>query len=166
MNRPPGRRRNCAIVGTKGNHRFTPQVAEMAEAAGRLAAQAGFVVMTGGGSGTMEAAARGAVQAGGLVVGILPSGDFGWGNPWSTVVIPTSIGFARNVITAHAGDVMIALPGGWGTLQEITFAIELGRPVLSWQSHSFDETDDVPPDAGEDYVAGWLARQAAALSGP
>jgi len=162
----PGRRRNCAIVGTKGNHRFTPQVHAMAETAGRLAAQAGFVVLTGGGSGVMEAASRGAVQAGGLAVGILPSGDFAWGNAWSSIVIPTSIGYARNVITAHAGDVMIALPGGWGTLQEVTFAIELGRPILSWQSHSFAETDDVPEGQGDAFVAAWLVRQAAALSGP
>lgn len=153
---PPGRRRNCAIVGTKGNHRFTPQVEEMAIAAGRLAAEAGFVVLTGGGSGVMEAAAKGCHQAGGLCVALLPSGDFEWGNDWNQVVIPTSIGFARNIITAHAGDVMLALPGGWGTLQEVTFACELGRPVLSWNSHTFPETDVVPEGEGEAFVEGWL----------
>ncbi len=162
----PGRRRNCAIVGTKGNERFTPEVARMAETAGRLAAEAGFVVVTGGGSGTMEAASKGAVEAGGLAVGILPSGDFTWGNRWSSIVIPTSIGYARNVITAHAADVMIALPGGWGTLQEVTFACELGRPVLSWKSHTFDETTVVPEGEDEAFVAAWLKEQAAALSGP
>lgn len=132
----------------------------MAIAAGRMAAEAGFVVLTGGGSGVMEAASKGCHEAGGLSIGILPSGDFEWGNRWSDVVIPTSIGFARNVITAHAGDVMLALPGGWGTLQEITFAVELGRPVLSWKSHTFDECDVVPEGAGEDFVAAWLKRHA------
>ena len=164
MSAGPGRQWNCAIVGTKGNERFTPEVKVMAETAGRLAAEAGFVVLTGGGSGVMEAASRGAVKAGGLAVGILPSGEFSWGNSWSSVVIPTSIGYARNVITAHAGDVMIALPGGWGTLQEVTFAAELGRPVLSWKSHSFDETEVVPEGAGEAFVADWLKRQAARLN--
>jgi len=157
------RRFNCAIVGTKGNERFTPEVEAMAYAAGRLAAEAGFVVLTGGGSGVMEAAARGCDAAGGLCVGLLPSADFEWGNDHNHVVIPTSIGFARNVITAHAGDVMLALPGGWGTLQEVTFACELGRPVLSWKSHTFPETDVVPEGAGEEHVRAWLQARMAAL---
>lgn len=161
-----GRRFNCAIVGTKGNERFTPAVERMAFAAGRLAAEAGFVVLTGGGSGVMDAAARGCDAAGGLCVALLPSADFEWGNPHSHVVIPTSIGFARNIITAHAGDVMLALPGGWGTLQEITFAVELGRPVLSWQSHTFDETEVVPAEEPETFVAAWLARQMGRLALP
>jgi uncharacterized protein (TIGR00725 family) len=154
------RKLNCAVVGTKGfGPKWNDQVAKMAEVAGRIATECGFLVMTGGGSGVMEYAAKGAVEAGGDAVGILPAGEFDWGNEWNTIVIPTSIGFARNVITAAAADVMIALPGRFGTMQEITFAIERKKPILSWQSWIFDEVDCMPDDVdSEVYLRQWLLR--------
>ena len=107
----------------------------MAEIAGQIAAEEGFLVVTGGRGGVMEAAAVGAHRvAGSLTLGLLPSGEMSDGNPHLDIVIPTGIGYARNSITALAGDVMVALPGGQGTLQEMSFAHDYGRPVLSWDS--------------------------------
>jgi uncharacterized protein (TIGR00725 family) len=79
----------------------------------------------------MEAAARGAAEAGGIVVGLLPSTDPRRSNPHLTVVVPTGLGHARNVLVAAAGDVLIALAGGHGTLAEVALARVLGRPVVA-----------------------------------
>lgn len=82
----------------------------------------------------MEAAAQGAHEAGGLVVGILPDAEHRAANQYVDIVIPTGIGLARNSITALACDVMVALPGHFGTLQEMSYALEYSRPVLAWRS--------------------------------
>ena len=158
------RRLNCAIVGTKGfGPKWNDRVAEMAYLAGRVATECGFLVVTGGGSGVMEFAAKGAVEAGGDALGILPADDFDWGNEWNTIVIPSTIGFARNVMTAASADVMIALPGRFGTLQEVTFAIERQKPILSWDSWVFDGVDVFPDahDCPEEFLRMWLMQHRA-----
>jgi uncharacterized protein (TIGR00725 family) len=122
-----------------------------------VATECGFLVLTGGGSGVMEAAARGAVGAGGDAIGLLPSADPDWGNEHNTIVIPTTIGFARNVITAASADVMVALPGRYGTLQEITFAIEGKKPILSIDSWVFEGVDEADSEQDlESQVRRWL----------
>ena len=132
----------------------------MAYMVGRVATECGYLVVTGGGSGVMEYAAKGAVEAGGDALGILPADDFEWGNEWNTIVIPSTIGFARNVITAASADVMIALPGRFGTLQEVTFAIERSKPILSWDSWVFDGVDILPSDEAnpENFLRTWLLK--------
>jgi hypothetical protein len=79
----------------------------------------------------MEAASRGAARHGGLVVGILPSADFAEANPWCSVVVPTGIGWTRNSVNALAGDVVVAIGGGAGTLSELAYAWIHGRPILT-----------------------------------
>ena len=127
-------------------------------------------MVTGGRSGVMEAAAQGAREANGLVLGILPGADPDAANPHVEIVIPTGIGLARNSITALVGDIMVALPGRFGTLQEVTYALEYGRPVLSWgggwdlpglEHVKTDPPDDV--ELGALWVERWLAKQAATL---
>jgi hypothetical protein len=86
----------------------------------------------------MEAAARGAHEAGGLTVGILPSYDRASANPWIDVVIPSGLGHARNVLVVASGDAVIALPGEHGTAAEIALALKLGRCVVAlgaWQDY-------------------------------
>ncbi|MBX9884124.1 MAG: hypothetical protein K2X68_04040 [Novosphingobium sp.] len=129
------RRPVCAIVGCGGvSSKWTNECEAMAVAAGRAAAQAGFLVLTGGHDGVMSAAARGAKLSGGVTMGILRSERMADCNQWTDIVIPTGMGIARNVAIALACDVMLALPGGHGTLQEVSVAIEYGRRVLCWRN--------------------------------
>jgi uncharacterized protein (TIGR00725 family) len=102
-----------------------------AEEIGRLLAQRGFTVVTGGEDEVMAAAHRGAKSAGGTTIAILPGEDRKAANPWADHVVVTGIGHARNLAVAASGDVVIAVGGGWGTLAEIAFARRLGRPVVA-----------------------------------
>lgn len=140
-----GRQWICTVVGCKSTSAsYTKAVATDAFHAGRIAATLGFVVLTGGLGGVMSAAAEGAASVGGMTLGILPGDRHEDANPHLRIVLPSGIGYARNYLTAVAADVMIALPGGTGTLEEICFAIDFGRPVLSWGSWELPELTRVP----------------------
>jgi uncharacterized protein (TIGR00725 family) len=117
-------------VTVVGDTEATPALIVLAERVGALLATLGVTLITGGRSGVMEAACRGARRAGGVTVGILPSDDPRQANRWCSIVIPTGLGHARNVITALAADVVIAVGGGAGTLSELAFAWIHGRPIL------------------------------------
>jgi uncharacterized protein (TIGR00725 family) len=117
-------------IAVSGGGRCSAHVARQAHELGRTLATAGAVLICGGRGGVMAAAARGAREAGGTVVGLLPSDDPGDGNPWLSVVVPTGLGHARNVLVAAAGDAVVALDGEHGTLSEIALARVLGRPVV------------------------------------
>jgi uncharacterized protein (TIGR00725 family) len=97
---------------------------------GRLLAERGAVVVCGGRGGAMEAACRGAKEADGLTVGILPGSDSSDANPFVDVVVPTGLGEARNALVVGAADVVIAIGGGYGTLSEIALALKAGKRVI------------------------------------
>jgi uncharacterized protein (TIGR00725 family) len=78
----------------------------------------------------MAAACRGAKEAGGMTIGIIPGYDDRAANPWVEHVICTGLGQARNVLVAATGQALIAVGGGWGTLSEISLGLRLGRPVV------------------------------------
>jgi uncharacterized protein (TIGR00725 family) len=101
-----------------------------AEEVGRLLAQRGCVVVTGGRTGVAEAASRGAVLAGGTTVGILPGTTRAEANPYVTVAVPTGLGEARNALVVMDAAAVIALPGAYGTLAEMAFALLAGTPVV------------------------------------
>ena len=103
-----------------------------AEAVGRLLAEAGAVVVCGGHGGVMEAAAKGASSAGGLVIGILPGLDRAEGNPYLTIAIATGLGELRNGLIVRAADALIAIGGAFGTLSEIALALKTGVPVVGF----------------------------------
>ena len=103
---------------------------ERAEEVGRLLAERGAVVVTGGRDEVMAAAARGAKAAGGVTIGILPGETRDAANEWVDYVVVTGIGHARNLAVVASGDAVIAVGGRWGTLAEIGFARVLGRPVV------------------------------------
>lgn len=102
-----------------------------AEEVGRLLAERGCVVVTGGLREVMEAAHRGAKSAGGVTVAILPGESRREANPWADYVVVTGIGHARNLAVAASGDAVIAVGGSYGTLTEIGFALRLGRRVVA-----------------------------------
>jgi len=113
-----------SVVGSGVEHE------ERAEAVGRLLAERGATVVTGGLGEGMAAAARGAKSAGGTTIGILPGETRADANPWLDHVVVTGIGHGRNLAVVASGDAVIAVGGRYGTLAEIGFALTLGRPVV------------------------------------
>jgi uncharacterized protein (TIGR00725 family) len=101
-----------------------------AEEVGRLLAERGCTVVTGGLGEVMAAAHRGAKQAGGTTLAILPGERHEAANEWADHVVVTGLGHARNLAVAASGHAVIAVGGTWGTLAEIAFAKILGRPVV------------------------------------
>ena len=101
-----------------------------ADEVGRLLAERGATVVTGGRGEVMAAASRGAKAAGGTTIGILPGETRAGGNEWLDYVVVTGIGHARNLAVVASGDAVIAVGGRWGTLAEIGFARVLGRAVV------------------------------------
>lgn len=102
----------------------------MAEEVGRLFAEQNAILVCGGLSGVMEAAARGAKEAGGTTIGILPGTDRTPANPYLDTIICSGVGQARNLAVVATGDIVIAVGGGYGTLSEIGLALKIGRPVI------------------------------------
>lgn len=127
-------------IAVIGGSNASPEVLREAEAVGRELALAGANLVCGGLSGVMAAASRGAAEAGGFAIGILPGTDRRDGNPWLGCAIPTGLGHFRNFLVVHAGDGVIALPGGSGTLSEAAMARTLGKPVVTVLASSEEET--------------------------
>jgi uncharacterized protein (TIGR00725 family) len=111
---------------------------ELAEAVGRGLAERGAVLVCGGLGGVMEAACRGAAEAGGETLGILPGLDRGQANPHVRVAVPTGMGEARNALVVRAADALIAIAGEWGTLSEIALAMKTGKPVVGLGTWELD----------------------------
>ncbi|MFW5861275.1 MAG: TIGR00725 family protein [Spirochaetota bacterium] len=97
---------------------------------GKFVADNKWVLVSGGRTGIMEAASRGASEAGGIVVGITPSHQFDEANPYCTIVIPSGIGFARNSMNVLSGDIIVSLGGKSGTLSELAYAWQYDKPVI------------------------------------
>lgn len=138
--------RQVSVIGTGGCAQDS-EAAQLAEEVGRLLAEAGVVVVCGGLGGVMEAAARGASQAGGTVIGIVPGASAEEANPHCTHVVATGIGYARNLAVVASGDAVIAVGGEWGTLSEIGHARTFGRTVIalrSWELSGRDRMEDAP----------------------
>lgn len=120
------------IVGVMGSGRVLDAAAEAnAYLLGRLIAEEGWVLLTGGrATGVMDACSRGASEADGLVVGVLPDDTLVGASSVVDIAIRTGMGDARNVINVLSSDVVIALPGGAGTLSEIAHALKACKPVI------------------------------------
>ena len=117
-------------VAVVGAGRASAEEEAVAEEAGRLLAERGAVVVTGGLGGVMAAASRGAMRAGGVTLGLLPGPDRSAGNPWLTVAVPTGVGELRNGLVVRAADAIIAVGGEYGTLAEVALALKGGRRVV------------------------------------
>jgi uncharacterized protein (TIGR00725 family) len=113
-----------SVIGSGAEHEGR------AEEVGRLLAERGCSVVTGGLGEVMAAASRGAKSAGGTTIGILPGENRAAANEWVDHVVATGLGHMRNYAVAASGDAVIAVGGRWGTLAEIAFAKLLDRPVV------------------------------------
>ncbi|MDW8041935.1 MAG: TIGR00725 family protein [Nitrososphaerota archaeon] len=109
----------------------TERAAELAYRVGRAVATRGAVLVSGGLGGVMEAASKGAVEAGGLVLGIIPQKDMKEANPYCNVVVATGMGHLRNFLNVYSSDGVIVVGGGAGTLTELAAAYIEGKPIVA-----------------------------------
>jgi uncharacterized protein (TIGR00725 family) len=136
-------------VAVVGASRPTDAQAEAAERVGAELGRAGAIVINGGGSGVMAAASKGATEAGGTVLGILPGTDRSAANPWVGIALPTGLGELRNGLIVRAADVVLAIGGAYGTLSEIALALATGVPVIGYDTWTIPgaEVADSPGQA-------------------
>lgn len=104
---------------------------DQAREVGRLLAERGIRVVTGGLTGVMAAAAEGCSQADGISIGLLPGTDREAASPRLTLALPTGLGELRNGLLVRSSDGVIAVGGSWGTLSEVAVAHRLGVPVVT-----------------------------------
>lgn len=121
-------------------------LADVAFDVGRGIAERGAVLICGGMTGVMEHAARGAHEAGGLTVGLLPGDDVNEANPYIDIAIATELGHGRNAILARTADGVIAIGGGLGTLSEIALALRNHRPTVGISTWRFDREHRTEPE--------------------
>ena len=133
-------------ISVIGGHDINAEVDEVAHEVGILVAKVGAVLVCGGLGGVMEAASRGAKEAGGLTIGILPGKDKADANLHIDIALPSGIGYARNAMVACSADIMIALPGSDGTSSEISYGIVYKRPIIDlggWGREGMIKVKDV-----------------------
>jgi hypothetical protein len=117
-------------IGVIGASSCSAKLAQAAYTVGKLIAGSGAILICGGMGGVMEAACRGAVEADGMTVGILPGSSAKDGNEYLTVPVVTGLGYARNSIVVQSAQVLIAIGGKYGTLSELAYAAGFGIPVV------------------------------------
>jgi len=130
------------VIAVLGGRVCDEATYQKAYAVGKNIAERGAVLLCGGRTGVMEAACKGAVEAGGLTIGILPGNDKSDANPWVKVILPSGIGIARNAIITRACDAAIAIGGKYGTLSEIAYCLQMDKPVCGL--HSWSEIAGFP----------------------
>ena len=126
--------RPVRLISIIGGSECSPEEAAFAEAVGRLIGSAGYGVVCGGRGGVMEAVCRGVRAVDGFSLGILPSADREGANPHLSLALPTGLGEARNVLVVLAGEAVLAIGGGFGTLSEIAHALRIGKSVVGFQT--------------------------------
>ena len=136
-------------VSVIGGSSIDEETAGVAAALGERLAERGHVVVCGGLGGVMEAVCRGAREADGETIGVLPTDRRADANPHVTTPIATGMGHARNALVVLNGDAAVAVDGAAGTLSEIGLALAQGRPVAGLDTHDVDGVAavDSPADA-------------------
>lgn len=119
------------IIGVMGGGNATPGDEKDAYHLGSLIARQGWILLNGGrNTGIMDASAKGAFDQGGLTIGILPDDNYSRASEYIKVPVLTGMGSARNVINVLSSNIIVACPGGTGTLSEIALALKHGKPVI------------------------------------
>jgi uncharacterized protein (TIGR00725 family) len=124
-------------VAVIGSAAAGAEVLVAAAQVGALIRRLGCNLVCGGLGGVMGAACRGFREekvegvAGPVAIGLLPGEELDAANPWIDVAVATGIGFARNALVCRSADAVVAVGGGAGTLSEMAFAWQLGRPIVA-----------------------------------
>lgn len=141
-------KRLIGVVGSGGEDKGLNAIA--AEV-GRLIAEAGCVLVNGGLGGVMRASARGAREAGGVTLGLLPGASASDANEFIDIAVPTGMGEMRNALIVRSANAVIAIGGGFGTLSEVALSLKTGTPVVgigTWDISS----DIIKADSAADAV--------------
>ena len=117
-------------IGVIGGSKPDAKSRQVAFEVGQLIAEKGAILICGGLSGVMEAASRGAKQAGGLTIGILPGNAPQDANAYIDIAVATGLGYGRNSLVAMNSDVIIAVDGRYGTLTEIAYGSIYGKKII------------------------------------
>ncbi len=134
-------------IGVIGGHLASASHLKMAEQIGSEIARLGMVLVSGGLSGVMEAACRGAKKAGGKTLGILPGIDKEEANKYVDIPVVTGLGLARNILVVRNSDLIVAIDGRYGTLSEISYALHFQIPVIgleTWDIEGVIKAKDIP----------------------
>ncbi len=130
---------NKRFIAVIGGSQCSSQEARLAEEVGRELARRGVILVCGGLGGVMEAACRGASSEGGVTIGILPGESRQAANPYVQFPIVTGIGYARNAAVVKSAQAVIAISGSYGTLSEISYALQNGIPVIGLNTWSLSK---------------------------
>ncbi len=134
------------LLGVIGANQCDALVRDTAFHVGKQIALRGYGMVCGGLGGVMEAAAEGCRSNGGLTVGIIPQDEPEHANPFISIVIPTGMGIMRNLLVVRSAAGLVAVDGKYGTLSELAFALQLGKPVVgvgTWNvSEDVQQFDD------------------------
>jgi uncharacterized protein (TIGR00725 family) len=119
--------KTIAVIGARD---CDEELYHKTEKLGNLLAKRGYRIICGGLGGIMEAVCKGAKTAGGDTIGVLPGDDPAAANPYIDTVIVTGMGISRNLIIVRSAIGVIAVDGGYGTLSELAFALQLKKPIV------------------------------------
>ncbi|MEI6092138.1 MAG: TIGR00725 family protein, partial [bacterium] len=124
-------------IGIIGDSAEKKELNKIAEEMGRLIAEAGYSLVTGGRDGVMGAASRGAQSVPNRpetarVIGVLPGTDGTEANQHLDYAISTGIGWARNQIVVLSSDIIVVVGGSSGTLCEISYSWVYNKPILAF----------------------------------
>jgi len=144
-------------IAVIGGGQCNKKEARLAEEVGRELAKRGAVLVCGGLGGVMEAACRGASAGGGTTIGILPGEDSRAANPHVQIPIATGMGYARNIAVVRSAGAVIAVGGSYGTLSEISYALQGGTPVIGLNTWSLsrngkEDTSIIPAQSPAEAV--------------
>ncbi len=144
-------------IGVIGGQFCSDEEERIAYEVGSLLARRGAVLICGGLGGVMEASCKGAKEAGGTTIGILPGPFRGDANPFVDHAIATDMGQARNAVIVRTADAVIAVGGEYGTLSEIAMALKMGKKVVaisSWEisRHGIRDEKIIRAESAEEAV--------------
>ncbi len=125
-------KRDCrGVISIIGGSEIDTQTRENVVQLGKLLAQNNFAIACGGLGGTMEAVCKGAKEANGLTIGIIPGENKALANKYVDIVIPVPFSHGRNLIVVLTGDLIVAVGGMAGTLSELSFSWIYGKPIIA-----------------------------------
>jgi uncharacterized protein (TIGR00725 family) len=129
------------IIAVIGAGQCDGRIYGLAEEVGRRLAEKGVVIICGGLGGVMEAACKGAKEAGGETIGILPGDDTFTANAYVDIPVATGMGIGRNIIIIRSAQAVIAVNGSYGTLSELAYALQLQKPIVGLET--WDVSDKI-----------------------